>query len=61
MLELEPRQFGAISGFAEICLRNSDIQSAIIAMTTALEVNPHLNNVRVALERLAGLHPPVTH
>ena len=60
-LKLEPRHFGAISGFAEICLRNSDMQSAIIAMTVALEVNPHLSNVRAALERLASLHAPVTH
>ena len=60
-LELEPRHFGAISSFAQICLRNSSMHSAIIAMTIALEVNPHLSNVRTALEQVAGLYPPVTH
>ncbi len=49
-LELEPRHFGAISGFAQICLRNGDHRSAIIAMNVALQINPHLLALRAALE-----------
>ena len=60
-LELEPRHFGAIAAFAEICLRNADMQTAIIAMTTALDVNPHLSTVRTTLEQVASRHPSVTH
>jgi tetratricopeptide (TPR) repeat protein len=52
-LELEPRHFGAISGFAQICIRNGDHRSAIIAMDAALQINPHLRALKAALQ---GMH-----
>ncbi|MBM3570772.1 MAG: tetratricopeptide repeat protein, partial [Alphaproteobacteria bacterium] len=39
-LELEPRHFGAICGFAQICLRNGDAQKAIATFEAALAINP---------------------
>lgn len=52
-LELEPRHFGAISGFAQICIHNGDHRSAIIAMDAALQINPHLQGLKAALQ---GMH-----
>ena len=52
-LELEPRHFGAIAGFAHICVRNGDHRSAIIAMETALQINPHLHALKAVLQ---GMH-----
>lgn len=52
-LQLEPRHFGAISGFAQICIHNGDHRSAIIAMDAALQINPHLRALRAALQ---GMH-----
>ena len=52
-LELEPRHFGAIAGFAQICIRNGDHRSAIIAMDVALQINPHLRALKAALQ---GMH-----
>jgi tetratricopeptide (TPR) repeat protein len=52
-LELEPRHFGAISGFAHICMRNGDHRSAIIAMEAALQINPHLHALKAVLH---GMH-----
>lgn len=60
-LELEPRHFGAISGFAQICLRNSDTHSAISAMQIALEINPHLHGVKAALPQIITRTTHVTH
>ena len=51
-LELEPRHFGAISGFAQICIRNGDHRSAIITMNAALQINPHLLALRAALQSM---------
>lgn len=60
-LELEPRHFGAISGFAQICLRRADPQSALIAMEVALQVNPHLHSVKAALHEVRSRYRPITH
>ena len=35
-LELEPRHFGAMAGFAHICVRNGDYRAAIIAMEATM-------------------------
>src|SRR5229473_199166 len=51
-LELEPRHYGAICGFAQICLSLGDTDSALFAFDAALRVNPHLENVRGTLEKL---------
>jgi tetratricopeptide (TPR) repeat protein len=48
-LELEPRHFGAMSGFAQICLRQGRPDAAVFALQTALEINPFLEAARTAL------------
>ncbi len=47
-LELEPRHFGAIAGFAQICLRNGEFGAADAAIDAALAINPHLHGLRVS-------------
>ena len=51
-LELEPRHFGALCGFGEICLGRGDEEGALLAFRAALRVNPHLKNVA---ESCAGI------
>lgn len=51
-LELEPRHFGAICGFAQICLRHGERAAALFAFDAALRINPHLTSIRAALEQL---------
>ena len=51
-LELEPRHYGAICGFAQICLSLGDTDSALFAFDAALRVNPHLEAVREAIDKL---------
>ncbi|MBC7840826.1 MAG: hypothetical protein H7099_00845, partial [Gemmatimonadaceae bacterium] len=41
-LELEPRHFGAICGFAQICLRHGRRAEALAAFESALSINPHM-------------------
>lgn len=53
-LALEPRHFGAICGFAQICLRAGDRAAALAAFETALAINPHMTSVRQAVEELRG-------
>ena len=60
-LELEPRHFGAISGFAQICLRNGEPASARMAFEVALRLNPRLTAVRIAVEELKRTHPATLH
>lgn len=54
-LQLEPRHFGAICGFGQICLRHGETAAAAGAFGAALRLNPHLEGVRAAL---AELEPP---
>jgi tetratricopeptide (TPR) repeat protein len=51
-LELEPRHFGALCGFGQICLRAGDEGAALIAFQAALRVNPTLDAVRETLTAL---------
>jgi Tfp pilus assembly protein PilF len=53
-LELEPRHFGALCGFGQICLRHSDRAGALFAFDAALRVNPHLGAVRAVFDELAA-------
>lgn len=53
-LELEPRHFGAICGFAQICLRHEERVAAMFAFDAALRINPHLASVRSAMAKLAA-------
>jgi tetratricopeptide (TPR) repeat protein len=52
-LELEPRHFGAICGFGQICLRHQDRAGALFAFDAALRVNPHLGSIRAAVKDLS--------
>lgn len=56
-LGLEPRHFGAICGFAHICLRQGEVTAATEAFAAALGINPHLDGVRAMLAQLAPTPP----
>ncbi len=51
-LELEPRHFGAICGFGQICLRSGRPDLALFALQAALDINPHLAGARRVLDEL---------
>ncbi len=51
-LELEPRHFGALSGFGQICMRARDIGSALLVFEHAVAINPNMDSVRQAAEVL---------
>jgi len=51
-LQLEPRHFGAICGFAEILLGHGAREQALFAFDVALRLNPHLAMVRIEVEKL---------
>lgn len=53
-LHREPRHFGALAGFGQICLRNGDQPAAMLAFEAALRINPHLVQVRAMLSDLNG-------
>ncbi len=48
-LLLEPRHFGAVSGFGQICLRHERWPEAKAAFQVALAINPHLQGLREAI------------
>ena len=52
-LKVEPRHFGAISGFGDICLRHGRLNEARAAFQIALAINPHLEELRDMLESLS--------
>jgi tetratricopeptide (TPR) repeat protein len=60
-LELEPRHFGAVSGFGQICLRHGRYREAKAAFQVALAINPHLQGLREAIAEIDGLKSPVLH
>lgn len=51
-LELEPRHFGAICGFAQICLRHGRRAEALAAFESALTINPHMPGPKAAVDAL---------
>lgn len=53
-LMLEPRHFGAISGFGQICLRHQRFAEARAAFQVALRVNPHLLGLQEAIEEIGS-------
>ncbi|WP_154660999.1 tetratricopeptide repeat protein [Microvirga lotononidis] len=55
-LQLEPRHFGAIAGFGNICLRNGHLNEARAAFQIALSINPHMDDLRDMLENLSPHH-----
>lgn len=52
-LELEPRHFGAVCGFAQICLRRGERAAALLAFESALAIHPELAGIRAAIEDLS--------
>ena len=60
-LELEPRHFGAMSGFGQICLRAGDEASALVAFQAALALNPNLDSVRETLSAIERRLPRILH
>lgn len=48
-LLIEPRHFGAVSGFAQICLRHGRLAEARASFQVALSINPHLEGLREAI------------
>jgi tetratricopeptide (TPR) repeat protein len=60
-LELEPRHYGAICGFAEILLSRGDADAALFVFEQALRINPHLDPARKAINQLLALKPAVSH
>ena len=60
-LKLEPRHFGALGGFGQICLRQDEPVSARIAFEKALLVNPHLDGVREIVHELGAEYRPVVN
>ncbi len=51
-LLLEPRHFGAISGFAQLCVRQKRFVEAKAALTVALKIDPHLKGLRELIESI---------
>jgi tetratricopeptide (TPR) repeat protein len=51
-LLLEPRHFGAVSGFGQICLRQGRLPEARAAFQVALAINPHLEGLTEAIEEI---------
>ena len=51
-LVLEPRHYGAMLAFAELCLANGREDAALFALDAALRVNPHLGDARQRFEAL---------
>ncbi len=52
-LKLEPRHFGALSGYAQICLRRGDEAGALVAFEEALRIHPGLDSIRDAIGALS--------
>lgn len=60
-LELEPRHFGALAGFGQICVRAGDIGSALLAFEHAVAVNPNMESIRQAAGVLRRQDPRTIH
>jgi hypothetical protein len=61
VLQREPRHFGAICGFAQVCLRRGHRAAALTAFEVALGIHPHLDGVRAAVEDLRETLAPSLH
>jgi hypothetical protein len=60
-LQLEPRHFGALSGFVQICLRLSDPASALFVARQALRLHPHLLPMHILLAQLGQTQSSAVH
>jgi tetratricopeptide (TPR) repeat protein len=57
-IELEPRHFGAICGFAQICLRRHRDDLALFALQRAQQVHPTMASVKEAISQLTARKTP---
>ena len=60
-LELEPRHFGALGGFAQICMRNGIPDAAQTALERLLAVNPSAPGVAETVAALRQHVPKTMH
>ena len=60
-LELEPRHYGALCGFAEILLGRGEGDAALFVFDRALRINPHLDPARKAIGRLLAFKSSTAH
>ena len=60
-LQLEPRHFGAISGFGQLCMRAGDVDSAVVAFERAVRLNPNFEDIRKAIAYLERELPRTLH
>ena len=60
-LTLEPRHFGALSGFGQICMRANDPASALLAFEHALAINPNWHAIRDAADTLRSQRRQTLH
>jgi tetratricopeptide (TPR) repeat protein len=60
-LELEPRHYGALCGFAEILLARGDGDAALFVFDRALRINPHLDPARKAINKLLAFKSSTPH
>ena len=60
-LQLEPRHFGAISGFGQLCMRAGDVNSAVVAFERAVRLTPNFEDIRKASTYLERELPRTLH
>jgi tetratricopeptide (TPR) repeat protein len=60
-LELEPRHFGALGGFAQICMRNGAPDAARRALLRLLAINPGAPGIAEAAATLVDDTPKTLH
>lgn len=60
-LLIEPRHYGAILSFAEICLAREARDAALFAFDVALRLNPHHDRARAAARELLAERPGRPH
>lgn len=61
VLKLEPRHFGAVSGFGQVCLRHARFPEARAVFQIALGINPHLEGLREAISEIGMSDRGVLH
>ena len=59
VLAIEPRHFGAVAGFGQICLRQQRPREASAAFQMALAINPHLQGVAEIIREIAMIEGPM--
>lgn len=58
-LRIEPRHFGAVAGFGQICLRQNRPREARAAFQVALAINPHLQGLSQIIDEIELGESPV--